>query len=56
MNYYIRNIKTDQNYDTIEQKFYNNNWEPQLESERSVLENIMEWDPETFKNCIIEEV
>lgn len=54
--FYIRNTKTDQNFDPIEMKFYGNNWEPQLEDDKQWLENIIEDDKEKFQDCIIEEV
>jgi len=54
--FYIRNTKTDQNFDTIEMKFYSNNWEPQLEEDKVYLQNLIDSDKEKFKNCIIEEV
>lgn len=52
--FYIRNTKTDQNFDTIEMKFYDNNWEPQLEEDKDSLQEMINEDPETFKNCIVE--
>lgn len=54
--YYIRNTKTDQNFDTIENKFFNSNWEPQPEEDKKSLESLIENDKERFDNCVIEEI
>jgi len=54
--YYIRNTKNDKNYDPIEMKFFDNNWEPQLESDKVWLEGLIESNKEKFKDCIVEEV
>lgn len=56
MQYYIRNTETDENFDPIENKFYSNSWQPQLEEDRDYLEMLMKNDKERFENCIIEEV
>ena len=50
--FYIWNTKTDENYDTNENRFYGANWEPELE-EKSYLETVMANNPEKFENCII---
>jgi len=54
--FYIRNTKSDMNFDTMEMKFYTNNWEPVLEDDKDYLENLIEEEPERFEDCIIEEV
>ena len=54
--FYIRNTKTDQNFDTIEMRFYSNNWEPMYEEDKQFLEGLIENDPQKFENCIIEKV
>jgi hypothetical protein len=53
--FYIRNTKTDQNFDTMEMKFYGANWELTLTDDKVLLETLLE-DKEKFENCIIEEV
>jgi len=52
--HYIRNTKTDQSFDTMEMKFYPNNWEPEMEEDRAYLQRLIDDDPEKFKDCIIE--
>jgi len=52
--HYILNTVTDQNFDTLEMKFYNNNWEPALEEDKNYLQNLINSDSEKFANCIIE--
>lgn len=54
--FYIRNTKTDQNFDTNEMKFYDSNWDPTLEKDKAYLENLIKEDQEKFENCIVEEV
>ena len=49
---YILNKVTDQNFDTIENKFYGANWEPVLEL-RQYLEDLISESPEKFKDCVI---
>jgi len=51
--FYIWNTKTDQNFDPIEMKFYNSNWEPELTDDKEWLESIMKNNPEKFENCVI---
>lgn len=51
-NFYILNTKTDQNFDPIENKFYPNSWEPQLD-EKEHLEMLISNNPEKFENCVI---
>ena len=50
--FYIWNTKTDENFDTNENRFYSNSWEPELE-EKSYLETLMVNNPEKFKDCKI---
>jgi len=52
--HYILNTKTDESFDTIEMKFYPNNWEPEMEEDKDYLQSLIDEDPEKFKNCIIE--
>jgi len=52
--HYIRNTKTDASFDTMEMKFYPNNWEPEMEEDRAYLQSLIDEDPEKFKDCIIE--
>lgn len=54
--YYIRDTKTDQNFDPIENKFFGSNWEPQLEDDKAYLQHFIDNDKEKFSDCIIEEV
>ena len=54
--FYIQNTKTDQSYDTMEGKFYDNSWSPELEEDRGCLQHLIDQDPEKFENCVIEEV
>ena len=54
--HYIRNTKTDENFDTMEMKFYPNNWEPEMEEDRDYLQSLIDDDPERFKDCIIETI
>lgn len=49
---YILNTVTDQNFDTIENKFYNAYWEPVLEL-RQYLEYLISENPKKFKDCVI---
>lgn len=53
--YYIRNTRTDQTFDTYENKFFSSNWQPEYAKEKSDLESLMKEDKEKFKDCIIEE-
>lgn len=50
--FYIWNTKTDESFDTNENRFYGSNWESQLE-EKSYLETVMAKSPEKFENCVI---
>ena len=52
--HYILNTVTDQSFDTMEMKFYSNNWEPELEDDKKYLQNLIDSDSEKFANCIIE--
>ena len=54
--FYIRNTKTDANFDTVEMKFYGANWEPQYEDDKNWLQSLIEKEPEKFENCIVETV
>lgn len=54
--FYIRNTKTDQNFDTVENKFYGSNWEPTYEDDKEWLQGIIDEDPEKFENCVVETV
>jgi len=51
--YYILNTKTDQSFDTMEMKFYSNNWNPEMEEDKEYLEGLINRDPERFENCIV---
>lgn len=50
--FYIWNTKTDESYDTNENRFYSASWEPELE-EKAYLETLIKNDPEKFKDCKI---
>ena len=50
--FYIWNTKTDESFDTNENRFYSASWEVELE-EKSYLETVMDNSPEKFENCII---
>lgn len=52
--FYIRNTKTDQNYDTMDEKFYDSSWTPVGEQDKNWLQDLIELSPEKFKNCIVE--
>ena len=52
--HYIRNEETDENFDTMEMKFYPNNWEPEMEEDKDYLQSLIDENPEKFENCIIE--
>ena len=54
--HYIRNTKTDESFDTMEMKFYPNNWEPELEEDKDYLQSLIDEDPEKFKDCEIETI
>lgn len=54
--FYIRNTKTDESFDTIEMKFYPNNWEPEMEEDKNYLQSLIDEDPEKFENCVVETV
>ena len=54
--FYIRNTKNDKNFDTIENKFFDSNWDPQYEDDKRLLEILIEDDAEKFENCVIEEI
>lgn len=54
--FYIRNTKTDQNYDTLEKKFYGSNWEPNYEEDKEWLQVLIDSSPEKFENCVIETI
>ena len=54
--FYIRNTKTDQNFDTIEMKFYGSNWEPIYEEDKEWLQAMIDEDSEKFENCVVETV
>jgi hypothetical protein len=45
MKYYIRNTKTDKNFDTVENKLYGSNWEPNYTDDVEELESLIEADP-----------
>ena len=49
--YYILNSKTDYSFDPIENKFYPNNWEPELDDDKDYLQSLIDQDPEKFENC-----
>ena len=50
--FYIWNTKTDESFDTNENRFYSASWDVELE-EKSYLETVMANSPEKFENCII---
>lgn len=54
--FYIRNAKTDQNFDPIEGKFFGANWEPQTTDDKVYLETLIAGNPDKFQDCKIEEV
>jgi len=51
--YYILNTKTDQSFDTMEMRFYSNNWNPEMEENKEYLQRLIDDYPERFENCII---
>ena len=52
--YYIRNTKTDQNYDISEGKFYDSSWSPEYETSKKHLKLLIKNNPDKFKDCVIE--
>lgn len=54
--FYIRNTKSDKNYDINEGKFFGSNWEPIYEEDKSYLQKLINNDPEKFKDCVIQEI
>ena len=54
--HYIRNTKTDESFDTMEMKFYPNNWEPEMEEDKDYLQSLIDENPEKFKDCEIETI
>ena len=50
--FYIWNTKTDESFDTNENRFYSASWDVELE-EKSYLETLIANDAERFENCII---
>ena len=54
--FYIRNAKTDQNFDTNEMKFFGNNWGPTYEEDKDYLQNLIESDNNKFQDCVVKEV
>jgi len=54
--FYIRNTKTDKNFDTMEMKFYGSNWGPNYEEDKERLQGMIDEDPEKFENCVVETV
>lgn len=53
--FYIRNTKTDENFDTNEMKFYNSTWDPTYEEDKEWLQSMIDEDPKKFKNCVVEQ-
>lgn len=51
-NSYIRNTRTDESFDTMENKFYPSNWEPTLET-LDYVKQLFNSDPKLFENCEI---
>jgi len=54
--FYIRNTKNDQNFDTVEMRFYPSSWNPVLEYDNEYLQSLIDSDSIKFENCIVEEV
>jgi hypothetical protein len=54
--YYIRNVKTDENFDPQEMRFYKNNWQPEYTEDKVYLESLLKEYEDKFENCIIEKV
>jgi len=52
--YYIRNTKTDQNYDIYEDKFFESDWSPEYSVDKKHLKLLIKTYPEKFKDCVIE--
>jgi|LakMenEpi03Aug12_release.lakeMendotaPanAssembly.Ray.scaffolds.fasta_scaffold3489799_2 hypothetical protein len=50
--FYIWNTKTDESFDTNENRFYSASWDVELE-EKSYLETVIANDPAKFENCKI---
>lgn len=50
--FYIWNTKTDESFDTNENRFYSASWDVELE-EKNYLETVIANYPEKFENCII---
>ena len=53
--YYIRNVKTNKNYDTDFRHFYDDGFSIDFEKDKNILESLIKGDVEKFKNCIIKE-
>lgn len=52
--FYIWNTKTDQHYDTMDEKFYDSSWTPNYEQDKEFLQYLIDTYPEKFENCVIE--
>jgi hypothetical protein len=53
--FYIRNEKTNKNYDRDWNSFYSDDFDLDLEMNKKNLENLINKDLEKFKNCIVKE-
>jgi len=54
--HYILQVATDCSYHPIEDRFYKNNWQPELEDDKEYLQEIINSDPERFEGCIIKTI
>lgn len=54
--YYILNQKTDENFCTIDNRFYSCSWSPTLNEDKDYLQSLITSDTEKFRNCIVFEV
>jgi hypothetical protein len=52
--FYILNTITNKNYDLIEDRFYDNNFEPQCTNDKLCLLNLIYSNRVKFKDCIVE--
>lgn len=51
--FYIWNTKTDESFDTNENRFYGANWEIDSLESKEYLEGLISNDLEKFKNCVV---
>jgi len=54
--YYIKNIKTNKNYDTDWNHFFDENFDIDYTENKRELESLIKKNPERFKDCVIKEI